>query len=421
MKARNGKRNKQTRSQARDAGPVKSSGVRRFVIVGLILSLLLSGALLANSWWVNKQRDALQLACENAVSSGDWVELEKMARQWAVVEPDRAEPWSYAAAAARAMGQLESCAAYLLKLPDSAPADALHELSLLQLDTLKDPLAAHDTLTRILRLYPADVEASLRLMAIDAMLCRRDAVRLEALAAISNRRDVPATYAYLVSWPWLTFNNGYSLNQMWLEAHPQHAQLFRVAAAIHQMFGNTAAAESSTAPTATLAGDTAVASESIDRLSLLKQLLEEYPEDKELLNLRLSQLLQAGEVQAVGDMLKQLPETTRSDHRFWRYLGWHAAAGQQLDEAQKAYEQAIKLCPTDWTSQNELASILRRSQGIEAAAQMQSLAQSGIELGNRILAAPNLQALSADDYSKLADYLERCGLSNDATRLRSLL
>jgi uncharacterized protein HemY len=397
------------------AAPKTSRSFRWFVVAGLGAIALLAIWLNSNQRWVAGQRQELLVACELARSRGDWIELEKLARQWAILEPERVEPWSLAAAAARGMGELESCAAYLSNLPDSAPAEAFHELSLLQLDVLQDPQAALATLERIIKLYPQDVTASLRMMSIDAMLCQRHRVRDEALQAISQKRDALATYAYLLSWPWLTFNNGYALNQQWLAAHPQAEELFGIAAAAHLLFGRDEAM--SQGEVASQLG----VPQDLDRRKLLENLLREYPASPELLNLKLSRLMQAGDAEELGAFLEELPKGLEKDHRFWRYRGWYHTAVQQWELAQQAYERALELCPTDWTSQNELAVILRRTQGIDEAARIQLLGREGIEIGNRILAAPNLQALPQEDYRKIADYLEQCGMVEVAGRLRRLL
>jgi hypothetical protein len=140
-----------------------------------------------------------------------------------------------AAAAARAMGELEQCAQYLSQLPDTAPVEAFHELSLLQMETLVQPLAARDTCQRALRQYPTDTESSLRLLFIYAMLCDRDALVTEAERAIRGGADSRVTYAYWVSAKWLTFSNGVDINRFWMEKQPEN-EIFEVAAAAHLLF-----------------------------------------------------------------------------------------------------------------------------------------------------------------------------------------
>ena len=123
---------------------VKSTGKlsRRFwaiVVLGFASILIVGGGLIAYRTSLNKSIADLRISCEHARRNGDWPEMERLAREWATLEPSRVTPWTMAAAAARAMGELELCAQYLSQLPDTAPVEAFHELSLLQMETLVQP------------------------------------------------------------------------------------------------------------------------------------------------------------------------------------------------------------------------------------------------------------------------------------------
>ena len=141
--------------QASDERKYTGKPNRRFwliISVGMAVILLVGGGLVAYRTSLNSRIAELRSSCERARRSGDWPEMERLARQWASLEPERVTPWTMAAAAARAMGELEQCAQYLSQLPDTAPVEAFHELSLLQMETLVLPLAARDTCQRALKL-----------------------------------------------------------------------------------------------------------------------------------------------------------------------------------------------------------------------------------------------------------------------------
>jgi len=299
-------------------------------------------------------------------------------------------------------------------LPDAAPVEAFHELSLLQMETLVQPLAARDTCQRALKLHPNDSESSLRLLFIHAMMCERDAVIKEAERAIRSGADTRVTYAYWVSAKWLTFSNGYDLNRFWLERQPD-IEIFEVAALSHLLFNRDIAGTT----TQTDVGQTQRES-APENQKLLKSLMDRFPKNKELLTIALSNLIQVGDVAKFADLLSSAPSETTNDNRFWRFKGWYHSAVEEWDESAKAYENALQLCPVDFASQIELAGVLRRTQGIEAAKETQSKATLGTEVALSILRAANFESISVSDYKKMADYLELCGKTEFARRVRRL-
>lgn len=409
--------NLSSNSHVPQKGNATGNSNRRFwaiVGVGVALILFVGGGLLAYRASLNNSIAELQASCERARRSGDWPELERCAREWAALEPSRVTPWTMAAAAARAMGDLQLCAQYLSQLPDTAPVEAFHELSLLQMETLVQPIAARDTCQRALRQYPTDVESSLRLMFIHAMMCDRDALVAEAERAIHNGADTRVTYAYWVSAKWLTFSNGDDINRFWLEKQPDN-EAFEVAAVSHLLFNRDLAGTA----TQSDVGQSQRAS-ATEKQKLLASLLERFPKNKELLTVALSNSILLGDVSQFAEVLSSAPPETVNDSRFWRFKGWYHAAIEEWSEAAKAYEKALQLCPVEFASQNELAAVLRRTSGIEAAKEMQSKATLGTEVALSILRAANFELISVTDYMKMADYLELCGKSEFAQRLRKL-
>ena len=376
--------------------------------------LIVGGGLVAYRASLNQSIAELRMSCERARRSGDWPEMERLARQWASFEPGRVTPWTMAAAAARAMGDLELCAQYLSQLPDNAPVKAFHELSLLQMETLVQPLAARDTCLRALKQYPTDTESSLRLLFIYAMMCDRDALVAEAERAIRKGADSRVTYAYWISARWLTFSNGADINRFWLEKQPKNEN-FEIAAAAHLLFNRDLAGTTTQTDVGHAQRESATKNQ-----DLLQSLIERYPKNKELLAIALSNSIQVGDVAKFAELLSSSPPETAGDNRFWRFKGWYHSAIEEWDEAAKAYEKALQLCPVDFSSQNELAAVLRRTQGIEAAKETQNKATLGTEVALSILRAANFESIPASDYQKMAEYLELCGKTEFAQNLKRL-
>jgi tetratricopeptide (TPR) repeat protein len=390
---------------------------RRFwviVFVGFVAIAAAGGALIAYRSSLNKSIADLRISSERARRNGDWPELERLARQWANLEPNRVAPWTMAAAAARAMGELELCAQYLAQLPDTAPVEAFHELSLLQMETLVQPLAARDTCQRALKQHPSDIESSTRLLFIHAMMCDRDALIAEAERAIRAGADSKITFAYWMSAKWLTFNNGHDLNRFWLEKQSTN-EAFEIAAVAHQLSNRDLT--SATNPT----GASQTRSDSTSQnQKLLQSLLDRYPSNKELLAIALANLIQAGDTVKFSEVLSSAPAETATDNRFWRFKGWLHSANEEWDESIQAYGKAIELWPVDFASQNELAGVLRKKQGVEVAKDMQLKATLGTEVALSILRASSFESIPDTDYKKMAEYMELCGKKEFAQGLRRL-
>lgn len=404
------------RSQA--VRPAKGTSSKRLRLLATLLVVIasLASGLYGYRWYQSSQIASLQQMCEQAAAERDWPTLELHARQWAALQPDNAQPWSMAAAAARAMGELTHCAEYLSQLPDSADVSAFHELGLLQMEVLNDPFAARATCLRTLRLHPHDSESSLRLLFIEAMLCNRQAVLEETRRSIAVASDALPTYAYLLSAFWLTFANGNTLNNLWAEIDSD-SEVFEVASVVH-LFASRQLPE--------LAEQ---ASDDIDEAPLPQEfyekqvaaLHEKYPSNLELLAVTLSNLCQTGDTAGVAQLLSSAPTASLQDGRFWRSKGWLHAASEEWDQAESAYRQALKLSAVDWATQNELAELLRRTQGVEAAREMQQAADTGKNLAVSILKAPNFAVIPNATYQLMADYFEQCGEQHTAQSLRRLL
>lgn len=355
---------------------------------------------------------SLAARCETARQARQWQQLEDLATQWIVWEPEQAQPWLLAAEAANEQGQDVRTAGYLYYLPNDDPRTpaALLELSHLQFGNLNQPIAAAQTCERILRLKPDASEARRRLIFYYAMSRQRDKMIKQARAAIQTGSDTPETYLYLIGADWITFTNGYALNQRWLQSSPGN-ETFLVAAGFHEV-RSRAMQESSEQP------DASGISKSEQ---LMNDLLVRFPKNLEVLAFHLDLASFRGNEERVTELLAQAPPESIDDSRFWRFKGWVHESRSERDEAEHAYLKAIELHPFDGQSHHNLAAIYRKNQELDLVEKYQNLAVMGKEIMRDCLQVQDTNSLSDDLLGRIAIYLEQCGDDLAAISLRRRL
>lgn len=394
----------------------RPSGNRSYILLIACMILLMAGGacIYAYRGYVHSHQVRLASACRQSKIARDWPQLELLAREWAVWQPNRSDPWLLAADAAKEMGNPQMAVNYLLNLPSDASVEAYYELGRLQMDVLNRPRASVETFNRTLRIYPKDSQTHQRLLSFYSMTCQRDEIVREARRAILVGSESLATYAYLVGAKWLTFTNGNAINSKWLESDP-HSEVFAVASVIHQI-----AQRESVGPSQPSAAEgMQVPMERYEQL--VAELGKKYPKNIELLACRCNLFCQFGQIAEVARVLSDASAGTENDNRFWRFKGWYHLAREQWPEAKVAYARALQLWPFDWISQHELAIALRRSNDFEQATQMQARATLGKEVMGAILHAPRLDASSRETFERIFDYLQLCGETETAKSLRHRL
>lgn len=382
---------------------------RRNLIRLLIVAALVCVVSLAYLVYGRYRISILEAACQDAHQAQRWVELESLATDWIQWQPDVAMPWLYAAEAASLQGEEIRTATYLYHLPNSDPRSpaALLELSHLQFGKLNQPIAAAATCERILRIQPDNSEAHRRLIFYYAMSRQRARMIAEARRAIQVGCDVPETYLYLIGADWITFTNGYELNQQWLQSKPQD-ETFLVAQAFH-LVRSSALDESSEEKES----DGRSKSERI-----MTELLERFPKNKEVLAFHLDLACFRGKEDRVTELLAQAPADSTEDSRFWRFKGWVHENRQEFAEAEAAYLHGLQLNPFDGQSQHNLAAIYRRNKDLQRVEKYQALAVLGKDLMRDCLQVPDTQSLSNELLEKMSEYADQCGDALVAKRLR---
>ncbi len=346
--------------------------------------------------------------CFKAGAAQDWPKMEQVAKAWARWQPSTAAPWLKAAEAATRQGNLLGTAEYLAQLPDSAPVEAFHELSRIQLELLNQPESAAQTCRRTLTAYPADVESHQRLFAYYAMTCQRRELITEARRAINEGGASLVTFAYYAAANWLTLANGHDFNLRMLKNDPNN-ELFLVASLIHLLAN----------PELIPKSEAAVPMEQYE--AMIASMLQRFPKNIELLASRGRFLCQHGATDDLAKLLADIPDQASDDCRFWRLKGWYHSAREEWSEARNAYEHALDLWPMDWISQHELAIVLRRADTLDNADKMQRRANLGKEVMRNILSAPKLDVSNRSVFEKIIAYMEECGELSTAKSLRRLL
>ncbi|MEM8734258.1 MAG: hypothetical protein AAGG44_08550 [Planctomycetota bacterium] len=360
--------------------------------------------------------DAAIVYAQSAASQGRWAEAEAACQEWATMRPGDSQAWEMAAEMAMGRGDLKAAEAYLLQLPEDAPAEALHKLGFLQMEGLKDPLAAKATCDETIRRFPGDAETHERLLYYYVMTGQRSKIRPEVDRAIANNSDTLASYAYLFAAKWLTFTNGYKTNQAWLELYPDE-EAFQVASVLHLP---------SYALTDVLAKEAHPEEEAPRPLAFIaeriRELRKQYPSNVELLAIETRDLCRAGNVPEVANRLANTPDAAKQDNRFWRFNGWYNSANDQWGPAKDAYRTALQIDPFDWSSRLELAQAIRASEGVAAAESVQDLAMTGQRLMSAIQKCPDIRRLEpASLYDELASYFRDCGQPEIADQLRACM
>jgi tetratricopeptide (TPR) repeat protein len=380
------------------------------VLLFLVLAVLAWGAFrVSRELWLR----GYEAACAEARERADWAELERQATAWASHQPERALPWLYAGEAAQRQGDLGRTAEYLLQVPDGDPRTpaALLELSDLLFYTLNRPLEGAATCERILRVDPTNDEAHRRLIFFYAMTVQRQKMIRQARRAIDLGCDTPETFIYLIGADWLTFSNAFDLNTRWLEADPDN-ELFLVAKAIH--FAGTKGVAEGTADDPALE----MTAQRAEHERRLRNMLERFPKNLELLAYFLQQACTDGDRRKVGQLLAQAPPEAAEDNRFWRFQGWLLNAQGKLKAGERAYREALDRNPFDWHSQHELAGVLRRLERYDEVQQWVDRAMEGKALRKIILELPDVQSAPASVLARIADYAEDCGDLHIADALR---
>ena len=148
----------------------------------------------------------------------------------------------------------------------------------------------------------------------------------------------------------------------------------------------------------------------------LRELLDRFPGNLELLAYFLQKATTRGDVDEVTTLLGQAPPEAEADNRFWRFKGWVHDQSDQPAEAEAAYRRALEIDPYDFATQHQLAGALRKGGKLEAAADFARLAAQGQGLRKSILQQPDVRAIPPPLLREMGGYAGECGDRDVADR-----
>jgi len=376
-------------------------------IVGMTL-LIVRGLV---GWNESRARD-LEAACKQAHQAGRYDEEETLARAWMSAAPGAAGPIFFLAEAQLGQGRAREAAATFATLPDGDPLtiQGLSDRADLLFGELRDPREGARTCERIIEQQPADIEAHRRACFFSAITLDRRGLATRARRAIDVGADLPETFVYLLGSSWLTLSNTLAVNSHWLEGAPDDEQ-FLVAAA--RGFVSASGLDDEVVEE----GESPDAPAEPEHDRQLRELLERFPANRELLAYFLQKAATRGDVERVTELLAQAPPAAADDNRFWRFKGWvHDQAGEP-EEAEAAHRRALEIDPFDFLTWHQLAAVLRKAGRTDEAALPARLAAEGRNLRKRILQAADVRTVPPDILREMASFARDCGQAEVAERL----
>lgn len=311
-----------------------------------VLLLIVLFALFWPAWsrWQIYRISQYQLAAEEARDAQDWPRLAVISQNWLNDFPDNGYAWLFKADSELGRSQWKDAAESLgqLSVKDPKYAAAMVKKMDLEFQQLNDPLKAAETAKTLLSHEPLVSAAHQMLIFFYGMTYQRQKLDEAIHFAMEVRREPKEAFTYLLGKDALVFTNAYELNQMWLQKSPNH-ELFQVAAAISLP---ELPDEKTGSP---------------GRRSLMKKYREKYPQNLEVICYVVEMAIIENDAVSVAKFLTDLPKSHLEDNRIWRFKGWLERSQGELNKAEKSYQQALSIHPTDWRSQVQLSEVYRLS------------------------------------------------------------
>ena len=402
-----------------DLAAMSSNSPRRRARVIVTCSLFAFVAIGLGGWhfWRASLPSRLREQSKHAAQRGRWPEVDRLTARRIELDPRDGEAWLLRARSLHEQHNLDASAKVLSAVPDDCPEKltAWRALAELQMGPLNDPLAAAQTLCRILERDPLSEFGNQRLIFFYAMTRQRQEMVREVRRAMQMHCEPIEAYIYLFFADELDFTNGAQLNGHWLSGDPQ-SELFRVAEALniaHALAGGVARDDLESVRRVRRMAD--------DKDRVLAELLQKYPDNLELLAWHIEQAMEHGNLERTVELLARLPASADGDNRFWRYAGWAQAQDHDFDKALANYNKALELHPLDWSTRHLLAGLRREQQDFEEVDRLQRLVRTARELEHALKVLPDARSATTELLSQLADYAVRCGDEMYASALRQRL
>ena len=222
------------------------------------------------------------------------------------------------------------------------------------------------TCKRMLRIKPRAGRAHQRLIYFYAMTLQRTKMVRQIREAIRLGCEPKEAYVYLVLTSALDFSDGFYRTTAWLQGSPNDESLQVARAYYLSKLDKHRAAP--VFPDLTTRPEDDIKT---------PECLQAHPHHSEVLAFHLQQEITTGKQERVARLLGQAPVSAETDARFWRFRGWLLAGQDRLEEAEEAFNEALRLNPYEWRTRHELAALMRRRGRLKEGATMSELAIKG--------------------------------------------
>lgn len=356
-------------------------------------------------------------SCEEAAAAGDWARLQSEAEEWIDADDNSPEAWLNLGRAFERQGKYQRAAESLLEVPASTKEIESAQLGLVELyfGPLNQPQSGARVCEAILERDPKSQIANQRLIFFLAMTLQRSRLREQIGRAIEADAEPREAYIYYFFADSLKFTNAAEVTARWLAGSPE-SELFEVSHAIF-VAELLDAGMTMDDRAAALAARASLARKE----EIMRDLLDKYPHNLELLAYHLHQCQVDGNVKRAIELAAQAPVEAEDDNRFWRIKGWIHSQRDEFAEAESAYRKAIEIFPVDWGTRSLLAELLQRQQRSEEVLRLRELVERANVLRREIQPVPDARRVPPKTLAKLAQYFIDCGDSTIGETLRRRL
>ncbi len=354
----------------------------RWVIAAcVVLASLTAGAL-----WVQRQLRLSEFPgqCNAAANIQAWDELEQHAHTWLQTDAKAGIAWFWLGEAQRGQQKFEESFESFGHVPLRGPRgiDAATARLEIQFHVFHQPVEALRIADEILAVEPAHADARRNRIYFDELTMQRTQMLQEIPKIIDSGGDLPDHYLYLMNLEDLWLMDGQEILEKWVSKSPDSV-LLRASLLVQQ-------AKRARATTLTTPGPQSEAAYQAVLTQLAGQSLavHQIPSVLEFLILR---AVDQGQVEEVGRLLSQVSDESAQDPGFWRHRGWYAQQTGDVAEAERSYQEAIRLHPLGYQTRHAYAQLLRSQGRTAEAGKQQVLAARGTALVDEIRKLPHLK------------------------------
>lgn len=391
----------QTGQSVEKQGPVRHTGLRRlhrrariFIVVACAGLFIWGGYSLA--------RGHLISSCRQAQKESRWEELEVLARRWSWWESGNPDVWLMLADAVQHQSRFLEAAEYLENVPRDSPKAlaALLMASQLLYGPANRPLEGESVSRKLLELEPRATKAHANLIRFYAYTLQRKKMVQQLRDAIAVKQEPREAYIFYYLVDTLNMAGAEQLNSLWLTTSPEE-ELFLVARALQWSTVSESKSDS-----AVKSGDESILNE---RELVVRQLLERFPNNLNLLADQIDAEIIKGRLPEVLALLAKASVEAENDNRFWRYKGWVHYVRNEYDEAEIAYRTALKIHPMDWHSLNRLGEVLRAKKDVAEVTRIQNLVERMQSLRSAIRKVEVIEKVPLEILNELREIAQDCG------------